>query len=474
MKLNREQTFYLVFCTFIFLMVVKKAIQMPISHDEVSTIDIAQRSIWQIVSYEDPIPNNHILNTLLLKLSMAIFGDHPLSDRLFNMLFFIPYAFFAVRLAYQLFSHSWVRATFVVMMSTHLFALDFFSVTRGYGIALALQVVSMYYLARWFMSRDVRTLSFGLGSAALGVMASFTLLNYLIPIVGLIGLMLISIKNDQRWKSVGALSGIMGLLGVASYLPITRMVATKQFTYWGSNGFVEDTYKPLLLATRFGAEYFSVSHNTIIIALSNAMAVLVICLLLFFRRLHNRPLALFMCAMLPVVILYNIAQFYILDVPFLNPRTALTFIPLTMVVLGYGIEAMHSYARTAGLALCIAVSALCVQHYVRAYNIKVTYEWYYDGETYDVIKAVTDFYDREKLNSPIKLNCHWIFHPSLNYHIKQLCPDKIILVDYHKDIQPESDATFYYTQSDEHEKLTPRFDIYQDYGWRSRFLMKHK
>lgn len=52
---------------FLFFFIIKKALFIPVTHDEVSTISyFAKLNVWAIISYQDPIPNNHILNTLLI------------------------------------------------------------------------------------------------------------------------------------------------------------------------------------------------------------------------------------------------------------------------------------------------------------------------------------------------------------------------------------------------------------------------
>ncbi len=474
MNLTNEHKFYIILSAFLLIMVAKKAVQMPISHDEVSTIDISSRPILDILSYKDPIPNNHILNTLTLKAMIKIFGDHPWSDRLPNVLSFILYAFFTVKLSFRLYTQSWVRAAFVLILLTHLFALDFFSVTRGYGMSLALQVASLYYVASWLDNRKPSSLAWALGFSVLGVIASFTLLNFYLPMVGMMALIIwLQPKVVEKNLQFAMVTGASILLVLVCYLPFKRMMASDQFSYWGTNGFFQDTIKPMLVATRCGAEYFGWTNDRVALYLGIGILVLMAGLA-FHRKIHRRYIMYIMISFLPLSILYNLLQNYFFQVPFLNPRTALCFVPLVAIWCGYGLLGMYQHKKALGLAMSIATASLVIQHYVRAYNIKSTYEWYYDANTYDVLRDIDDIIAQDNLPIPIKVNCHWIFYPSLSYHIKQKYRDKIILVDYHKDIMPDSDAMFYYTQSDEMERLLPRFNIHKEYSWRSRFLMRAK
>ena len=83
----------------IFFLILKKAIIIPITHDEVSTVNyFSKMSIWDIITYKDPIPNNHILNTLLIKLFATIGGYKTFIVRLPSILSFLLLYFFIVKI----------------------------------------------------------------------------------------------------------------------------------------------------------------------------------------------------------------------------------------------------------------------------------------------------------------------------------------------------------------------------------------
>lgn len=76
----------LLFVLLIFI-IVKRAISVPITHDESDQIlYYAQQSIYDIFMYTNPWPTNHIFNSLLIKLSTAIFGINQWSGRLPNII----------------------------------------------------------------------------------------------------------------------------------------------------------------------------------------------------------------------------------------------------------------------------------------------------------------------------------------------------------------------------------------------------
>ena len=62
----------------------------------------------------------------------------------------------------------------------------------------------------------------------------------------------------------------------------------------------------------------------------------------------------------------------------------------------------------------------------------------------------------------------------MGYHINQKYKDVMQLVQYHKEVQPTANAMFYYTQPDEVDTLSSRYNTIKEYGSGSKFLMKLK
>ena len=76
--------------TAIFVLILIKVFpfSVPITHDETATtVHYVHYNAWEIMMFPDNWPNNHILNTLLVKYSIALFGAHSWSVRLPNLLF---------------------------------------------------------------------------------------------------------------------------------------------------------------------------------------------------------------------------------------------------------------------------------------------------------------------------------------------------------------------------------------------------
>lgn len=475
--LNAEKTAYGILGLLLLFLIFKKAAQIPVTHDEVNTIELSYRSVKDIVSYADPVPNNHILNTLLIKAGRGLYGDRLLMSRLHNVMSFIPFFIFTLLLGRFLFTDTWVRFGFIAAMVLQPYLLDFFSVTRGYGLSVAFEVVSLYYVFRRLQSHETDHLFYALLWAAVGVYANFTLLNYFLPL-GLL-LLIHSLKVHKSISSAGFLKEFLIMfvtavvLGGVSIVPFIRMASTGQFVFWGNQGFFTDTILPLVSSCRVGVPYFKWSNEVLALMITMGIAAIFFTAIWLGRRKLMSDKLTFAAILLVLVLMYNHLQFWLADVPFLNARTALFFIPLVVTLLGLAVQTILRHQQVLGLCIALGIGLLSIQHFVRGYNGKSCFEWYYDADTHAVLQEIMKIKERDNLQPPVSLNCHWIFYPSLSYHASHDFPGQIELIPYHKEVQPESNTIFYYTQSDEEEALKAGYGVIQRYGWGSRLLLRH-
>ncbi len=477
-KIKTENAIYWVIGCFLLMLVANEAYIIPLTHDELSTIDISQNTIFEIISYADPIPNNHILNTLLLKLNIAIFGEHLFTDRLHNVLSFIPFFIFTILLAKLLFKDNWLRMAFVCLIILQPFLLDFYTVTRGYGLSVAFQMVSLFYFFKRIKYNEGRYLTYAILFAAIGVYANFTLLNYYIPLGFLLGVhTILTYKKEGKekvFKAIGVLTLVSLFLGALCYLPFFKMMSTKQFVYWGTTSFLTDTVKQLIISLRSGVEYFNWSNEIVYMLVLSFISLVILLGIIFYKKQQNARIFIYALGLLLLVILYNNMQFYLVQVPFLHARTALFFLPMVSICVCLGMDAVTQRNRLAGLLMTIFTISFSLQHFIRGFNNSLVFEWYYDANTHEVLRDIDELIKNENLNTPVKLDCYWIFHPSLSYHISHKYKGVIELIPYHKELEINEEARYYYIQSDQQEQLTQKFEKIKDYSSGNRVLMKAK
>ena len=163
----------------LFAFIIAKAFAVQVTTDEAYTLTIlTKETVWNLVSYESSYTNNHILNSLLCKLSFSLFGMDQIAGRLPNILSFVLYFWFVWQFSRRFFADNFVGLMFVCVMLGNPYMIEFFSLARGYGMSFALMMVSIYYAARYTLEDVKRALPISLLFAILSVYAQFALLHF--------------------------------------------------------------------------------------------------------------------------------------------------------------------------------------------------------------------------------------------------------------------------------------------------------
>jgi hypothetical protein len=228
------------------------------------------------------------------------------------------------------------------------------------------------------------------------------------------------------------------------------------------------------VSLRAGTEYFGWTNDQYYNIIISFIATGLFMSILLWKKHSDKKIFKYVLYLFCLVILYNHIQFWLANVPFLNARTALFFIPLLGVLICLGLDAFLNFNKVFGLMLILFIGIISIQHFIRGFNGNATFEWYNDVDTYKVLKDMNEIIINENISKPVKLNCHWIFHPTLSYHIEHNYKDVFELIPYHKEVQLKTNAKFYFTSSDEESTLSNEFYRINEYGSGSRLLMRAK
>lgn len=203
MKLNSKHSALLVWAFFIVLLVyavLRAWIVEPI-HDEVATYFhyIEPGKIFGEGVLLDA--NNHLLNSWLGRFSYENFGTHFFLFRLPSILCFCIYFWSSRKLTKILKADIWGDLCFVAL-NTIPWIFDYFSYTRGYGMAIGFFVCALLQLHYWITTQKTVRLFFMLLLLYLTVLSNFTYLITSLIIIGyVLFLSIISLKKTG-YKSV--------------------------------------------------------------------------------------------------------------------------------------------------------------------------------------------------------------------------------------------------------------------------------
>ncbi len=141
--------------------------------------------------------NNHVLNTILMRVSAALFGVSEFTLRIPSLLCGLLYLGGVFTLCRYLFGTSWLFVLAAALLALNPLLVDYLSAARGYGPALAFLVWALYFLARHLEERRTWQLYLGAVALALSVASNLAFVFAGAPLAGLFSAILLV---DGRWR----------------------------------------------------------------------------------------------------------------------------------------------------------------------------------------------------------------------------------------------------------------------------------
>lgn len=163
--------------------ITARAFLVPLTYDEASSfyryIDADPAALFDFAT-----ATNHFLNTVLARLSVAVLGVSPIALRLPNVLAGGLYLAVVVAFARRMREPA-IGFAAAALLTTNPYVLDFFSVSRGYGLAVGLLLAAMLMLVR-------HALASSLILAAVAVVANFAVLPVCLAVAAIVVVQLLA------------------------------------------------------------------------------------------------------------------------------------------------------------------------------------------------------------------------------------------------------------------------------------------
>ena len=142
-----------------------RAWSLAVTTDEAFTAIAFASPPWlEILTTYDA--NHHILHSLLCKLSLSLFGWNQLALRLPSLLACLLFLVIAHRLARRLFPDSPLQLVLCAWLVFHPALYDWFSLARGYSLALAFLLAALYELSGPLPTLTRASIFLGLSAAS--------------------------------------------------------------------------------------------------------------------------------------------------------------------------------------------------------------------------------------------------------------------------------------------------------------------
>jgi hypothetical protein len=411
---------YYIFGSLAFLYVLLRALLMGVTYDEASTIGVfVPLEIINILNFTPCDANNHILNTLLIKLMYLVFPDSLFAARLPNLIAFGFYLYYARAIARNFFSPR-IGIYFFIAAVFNPFLLDFFCLARGYGLAVCFMLISIYYVLVYLQSYQLKIGIRSMGIASLAVLCNLPLINYWLG-AGFV-LIVTHFFNQKGWKTLFQLLFCQLILAAALvgilYEPVRKMIANNNLYYGGLDDFYTDTLGSLYT--------FSIGdpYGAIAASLVPLHGIMLLCYTIFVISAINQfewkdliqKTKFLIAPLLLIPIASNITQFYLLDTRYLIDRTGLFYYPLLVFVIWiWADEVTEDKSKRITTRIVQFLTFIFLINFVWNMNLFKTMTWEQGAHTREILDYLNE--TGHKDNTIIYLDLAWPTQASVNYYL---------------------------------------------------------
>lgn len=393
---------------FVWLYVALRAYYVGFAFDEAATFlhYVQPGDIWPMnITVLDA--NNHVLNTLLERISYLLLGPSELSLRLHTLFFAGVYFFYTYLIAKELKNIILRWALIVAFLFPH-FLIEFLGLARGYGMSMGLLLASLYHVIIF-----LKTTKFGHALAtviyiSLATLANLTLVNTLLLISGLVIFRYIyQLINEKRGLfqliAVSVLSGI----SISWFAWYGFKLKKAGCLYYGNqDGFWKTTVGTLM-------EFFTWPDNTAGKIVLVVLLVALLAMLVAYLRKAKLDNLFDSGVVFSGLLLGNIAANFLMNwlmgTNFLEDRTGLFYYPLFVLSLCFILDiSTFNVKKPASIVLC-AVMLFFPINFIGRINLTHSTIWIGDA-------SVKHFYDTILADAGVQ-------HPPPNisgYHMRAL------------------------------------------------------
>lgn len=423
LKVNLK-LFTILYFALILSFIILGATTSSLTHDESFTmLHYPNISILDLLVNSNSYSNNHILNTLGIKLSIELFGISELSIRLPNIVLFIIYSYFINKLLEN--SNGFGFFSWFVLFTSIPLLTDLFSIARGYGMSIGFMIASLYYLIKSMKENcSLKSIFIFHMLGYFSILSNFSLVSFYIA--SLASILLVtwiqegySSKLLIRSKKFIHHSIGTALVAIAIFNPILKSIRRNSYNFGGKDGYLDDTIVSMVQ---------TILHNEIdnLIVITIIKYLFVLILLFSFWKLfqklfkrkmiesENREFYLISLINLFIIIIINI-QFYTFSIDLPIGRFSVYLIPLFLLNAYYLLNQGFKHARIINVIIFL-LSITSIFSFWRNNSVNEFAEWSYDCQTKNMLSDLSTIIASKENYNSISLGINWLFEPTINLY----------------------------------------------------------
>lgn len=467
--------------------VAVRAWLLPITVDEASTAlnHVPRRVVDTLLFETDTNPNNHILNTLLIKIATGLFGWHQFVVRIPVLIGACLYGWASLQLVRLISGNSWVRIFSLLLMLGNPYLLEFFSFARGYGLAAGLITMAIWQAWRFFQTNEWKPLRNAGLLAGFAVYANFTLLIFFFPFL----IMLIwacwqlNPKPGAFWQKGKPLAVTTLVFLLLWYIPVIHVSRSSVLVAWEALGSFFESVRLIMRTAIHANAYLGDATDVILTWLASAGAAIsgiIACIRwIKFRWQFSADPRVWVTFLLFGALIANVAQVYLTRTPYLQPRLSQFYWPLFALAISCSAAwVQERFGNRKSWLLMAPLLLLLTINLVRTLEFHGSFEWYHDTDTFTVLDYLKKNYSEEGRTEPYLIDTEWFMQNSFLFHLEKNSygyAQYAKLPPFHGARPALKDADFFYAISgDRIQEALPDFDIVLRVPNSSLVLMRRK
>lgn len=427
----------------IFIYILYRAAFLSFTHDESISYTIANGDpLWFLSA------NNHLLNTLGMFVSKAIFGKSELSLRLPNILAFVIYAYGIYKIL-QLSKNMRLQVFGMVILLADPFMLEFFSLARGYGLSVGFMTLSIYYLLKSLDGKNDKAslLQFhkAIGLGILSMFSNLIMVNFVITILILYPFAKLISKTATAKELLSRkhiVTYILTVLAICFSVIFLLQLNKGQHLFAGIPNLL-DAFSNLINDTIYSESNTGSLIMSILVILVSIFSLVIV----LFKKVKSNYLSIILLINIILILGFWIEN-KLFGVGYPPSRSMIVFVPLFSLLAFFLIDSLlhlNYLPKTYGQILTAILSIGLIFNFISGINLDRTTTWSYDATTKEAMQLVREY----TLENPghYSISNEVGLMPSINYYIDRY---KLNLTKSDRNgINEESDFIFTKTKVDE-------------------------
>ncbi len=414
--IRRSSLFVVLPAVLAFAWVVVRAATQSVTIDEAVTynlfVDGPPAAAWVAGA------NNHVLNTILIKVSTHLLGLSPFTLRLPALLGALFYISGTCWLVNRIAAPGWRRTLVFACLVLNPFVLDYLVAARGYSLAAGFMVCGIGAGLSALERRSLR--SYALMSTLIGLSFAANFSFGIVDAMILLCFWLAALRGSTMSRAIQ--------IGAALSIPaalVTALIAGPVLMHWPR---AELTYGATSLSEMFGtltgSSFYQLPQAIRAVAAPIASVlpwlamVLALALIpMLHAEHHSKPLVLILIAAVVSATVLHWLMFRFMGIPLPRERTGIWLVILFTLAASALLGAVYNsaVARACQIAL-LATMLVSAVMFLACLRLSYFKEWKWDADSkrvYDVLASYNHKAGYDRVSS------HWLYSASLEFYRRQ-------------------------------------------------------